>query len=136
MGSWLLVPDVDTEPLIRIFDVSNPAGPVEHDPYVPVSGYAEVVEVSGSVAYLSIYAGMHPSYTFAVEAVDFGDPTAPEFMGVSPETRQVNRFATGPEGVIALSLETGFDAFALCQGPIFADDFESGTTSAWSGGVP
>jgi hypothetical protein len=132
MGSWLLVPDIDTQPEIRIFDVSSPTTPVEHDPYLPVSGYAEVVEISGSVAYLSIWVGTtYPDYTFAVEAVDFADPAAPEFMGVSPETRLVNRLATGPDGVLALSLETGFDTFSLCQGPLFADGFESGDTSAW-----
>ena len=52
-GAWLLVPDFDAEPEVRIFDVRNPVAPVEHDPYVPVNGYAEVVAVSGSVAYMS-----------------------------------------------------------------------------------
>ena len=136
MGSWLLVPDFDTEPEIRVFDVTNPTAPVEHDPYVPVSGYAEVVEVSGSVAYLSIWSGAYPDYAFAVEAANFADPGAPEFMGASPETRLVNRLATGPEWVVALSLESGFDTFSLCQGPIFADGFESGDTTAWLGAAP
>lgn len=136
MGSWLLVPDVDNEPLVRIFDVSNPVAPVEHDPYVPVSGYAEVVEASGSVAYLSIWVRTYPDYEFAVEAVDFGDPTAPEFMGISPETWRIDHLAAGPEGVYAVSLETGFEVLGHCQGPIFADGFESGDTSAWAAEVP
>lgn len=136
-GRWLLVPDFDNEPLIRIFDVGNPTAPVEHDPYLPVSGYAEVVEISGSVAYLSIYVLTNPpDYTFAVEAVDFGDPAAPEFMGVSSETWMVNRLDAGPNGVFAVSLEAGFDFFSLCQGPLFADGFESGDTSAWAEAAP
>jgi hypothetical protein len=31
---------------------------------------------------------------------------------------------------------TGFDSFTLCQGPLFADGFESGDTTAWSGAAP
>jgi hypothetical protein len=135
-GTWLLVPDYDAGPEVRIFDVSNPATPIELDPYVPVSGYAEIVEVSGSVAYLSILAGEHPDYKQFVEAVDLADPLAPVFLGVSPDTWYVLRLRTGSEGVFVVSLETGFDILGHCHSPIFADDFESGTTAAWSGGVP
>ncbi len=131
-GSWLLVPDIGSEPEVRIFEIGNPVAPVERDPYMPVSGYVEVVAVSGSVAYMSIWTGTHPDYAFAVEVVNFADPTAPEFMGLSHDTGLVRRLPTGPEEVFAVALETGFDTFALCQGPIFADGFETGDTSAWS----
>lgn len=135
-GSWLLVPDAGSVPEVRIFDVRDPVAPVESDPYLPVNGYAEVVAVSGSVAYMSIWTGSYPDYAFAVEAVNFADPRAPEYMGVSPGTRLVRRLPTGSEGVFALTLETGFEILGLCQGPIFADDFESGDTTAWTSAVP
>lgn len=135
-GAWLLVPDFDAEPEVRIFDVSNPVAPVERDPYLPVNGYVEVVAVSGSVAYMSLWTGSYPDYAFAVEAVNFADPTAPEFMGLSHETGLVTRLPTGPVGVFAVTLETGFDILEPCQGPIFADDFETGDTTAWSSAVP
>ncbi|HSN54193.1 MAG TPA: hypothetical protein VLT32_05955 [Candidatus Sulfomarinibacteraceae bacterium] len=135
-GSWLLVPDFDAEPEVRIFDVTNPVAPVERDPYLPVGGYAEVVAVSGSVAYLSLWTGSYPDYEFAVEAVDFADPGAPEFMGLSHVTGPVRRLPAGPGQVFALTLETGFDVLTLCQGPIFADGFESGNPSAWTSAVP
>jgi len=136
MGSWLLVPDIGSEPLVRVFDVRNPVAPVEHDPYVPVSGFAEVVAVAGSVAYMSIWDGSYPDYAFAVEAVNFADPLAPEFMGRSQDTGLVTRLPTGPEEVFAVTLETGFDIFALCHDPVFADGFESGNAAAWSGVAP
>ena len=136
-GSWLLVPDIGPlVPEVRIFDIRNPAAPVEHDPYVPVSGYAEVVAVSGSVAYLSIWISGYPDYAFTVEAVNFADPRAPEFMGLSHDTGRVRRFTAGPEEIFAVTLETGFDILALCQGPLFADGFESGDSGAWSSTVP
>jgi hypothetical protein len=135
-GAWLLVPDFDAEPEVRIFDVSNPVAPVERDPYLPVNGYVEVVAVSGSVAYMSLWTGSYPDYAFAVEVVNFADPRAPEFMGLSHETGLVRRLPTGPGEVFAVTLETGFDTFALCRGPIFADGFESGNTSAWSSAAP
>ena len=135
-GSWLLVPDFDAEPEVRIFDVTNPVAPVERDPYLPVGGYAEVVGVSGSVAYMSLWTGSYPDYEFAVEAVNFADPGAPEFMGLSHVSGPVRRLPTGPGQVFAVTLETGFGTFTLCQGPIFADDFESGGTGAWTSAVP
>ena len=61
---------------------------------------------------------------------------APEFMGLSHETGLVRRLPTGPGEVFAVTLETGFDIFALCQGPLFADGFESGDTTAWSSVAP
>jgi len=135
-GAWLLVPDYDSEPEVRIFDVRNPVAPVERDPYLPVGGYAEVVAVSGSVAYMSLWTGSYPDYAFAVEVVNLADPMAPEFMGLSHETGLVRRLPTGPEDVFAVTLETGFDIFALCRGPIFADGFETGDTTAWASAVP
>lgn len=135
-GSWLLVPDFDTQPEIRIFDVSHPVTPLEHDPYVPVNGYAEVVAVAGSVAYMSIWDGSYPDYAFDVEAVNFGDPGAPEYLGLSHVTGWVRRLLTSPGEVFSLTLETGFDTFALCQGPIFADGFETGDSDEWSNTVP
>jgi len=135
-GAWLLVPDFDAEPEVRIFDVENPVSPVERDPYLPVNGYVEVVAVSGSVAYMSILSGSYPDYAFAVEVVNFADPLAPEFMGRSHDTGLVTRLPTGPVGVFAVTLETGFDILEPCQGPLFADGFESGDTTAWSSVVP
>ena len=135
-GSWLLVPDFDDEPEVRIFDVGNPVAPVEHHPYLPVGGYVEVVAVAGSVAYMSLWSGSYPDYEFAVEAANFADPRSPEFMGLSEVSGRVRRLPTGPGQVFAVTLETGFDTTTLCSGPVFADDFESGTTSAWSSAAP
>jgi hypothetical protein len=57
-------------------------------------------------------------------------------MGLSHETGRVRRLPTGPEEVFAITLETGFDIFTQCRGPIFADGFETGDTTAWSSAVP
>jgi len=136
-GSWLLVPDIEggTTPLIRIFDMSEPATPVEVEPYVTVGGVVDVVGVAGSVAYLAV-PDSPPFQVAGIEAVDLADPLAPAFLGFVEGPGHVNRFAFRPDEVYAFHLETGFDIYALCQGPIFADDFESGTTSAWSSAVP
>jgi len=136
-GSWLLVPDIGPKvPEVRILDIRNPVAPVERDPYVPVNGYVVVVEVSGSVAYMSVLNAPYSEPGFGVEVVNFADPTAPEFMGLSRDTGFYTRLPAGPEGVFAVTLETGFDTFALCQGPFFSDGFESGDTTMWSDTVP
>jgi len=57
-------------------------------------------------------------------------------MGLSNEMGLVRRLPTGPGQVFAVTHETGFDIFALCRGPIFADDFETGDTTMWSSAVP
>jgi len=43
-------------------------------------------------------------------------------------------FAFSDEHVFTSRYASGVDVFTLCQGPIFADGFESGDTTAWSSG--
>ena len=71
-----------------------------------------------------------------IEAVNVGDPTSPALMGASAETFALSGFAFSRWAVHAVSEFSGFDTFAPCQGPLFADDFESGNTTAWSSTVP
>ncbi len=44
--------------------------------------------------------------------------------------------SAGRSGVIVSADDTGFEHLSLCQGPIFADGFESGDTSVWSMTLP
>ncbi len=137
IGFWLLVPDIidGVEPAIRIFDMRNPAVPVEVAPYHPVGGAVDAIGVAGSVAYLAVM-DYPPQQAGAIEAVNFADPTAPVFMGLLPRSGWVKRFAFGADEIYVFGRATGFDVFSLCQGPIFADGFESGDASAWSGALP
>jgi hypothetical protein len=130
-GSWLFIGDA----LLRIFDLRNPSAPVEKQPYVPVGsgGFLPIVETAGSVAYL---ASTWQPDSPGIEAVNVGDPTSPALMGASAETFALSGFAFSRWAVHAVSEFSGFDTFAPCQGPLFADDFESGNTTAWSSTVP
>lgn len=136
-GSWLLVPDIidRLQPAIRVFDMRNPAVPVEVAPYHPVGGAVDVIGVAGSVAYLAVW-DYPPHQSGAIEVVNFADPRYPVFMGILDRPGRVNRIAFGPDEVYVFGRDTGFDTFALCQGPIFADGFESGDVTAWSSTVP
>ena len=136
-GSWLLVPDIidGLEPAIRVFDMRDPAVPVEVAPYHPVGGAVEAIGVAGSVAYLAVLDNP-PQQTGAIEVVNFADPMNPIFMDLIERPGRVKRFAFGPDELYVFGRETGFDIFALCRGPLFADGFESEDTSAWSGVVP
>jgi len=136
-GSWLLVPDIidGLEPAIRVFDMRDPAVPVEVAPYHPVGGAVEAIGVAGSVAYLAVLDNP-PHQVGAIEVVNFADPMNPIFMDLIERPGRVKRFAFGPGELYAFGRATGFDIFALCRGPIFADGFESGDTTAWSSAAP
>jgi hypothetical protein len=142
-GSWLLVPDLIEDPVagvglmpaIRVFDMRDPAAPVEVAPYLPMGGLVETIGVAGSVAYLSVM-DYPPTQTGAIEAVDFADPRNPVFMDLIDHPGRVKRIAFGSEELYVFGRETGFDTLALCHGPIFSDGFESGDTSEWSSAVP
>jgi hypothetical protein len=135
--SWLLVPDIidGLESAIRVFDMRDPAHPVEVAPYHPVGGAVEVIGVAGSVAYLSILDGW-PQQPGAIEAVNFADPTNPVFMGLLPRSGRVKRLAFSSQEIFVFDRQSGFDTFTLCQGPLFADSFETGDATAWSGVMP
>ena len=135
IGDRLLASDwIDgTGGVVRIFDMADPANPVEHPPYVMSALGAEVVGAAGSVAYLAL-GDATPSFPGALEAVGVADPDTPTLMGLLEYPGGARRLAFGPDNVFVVDWSAGFDTFTLCQGPIFADDFESGTTSAWSGG--
>ncbi len=135
--SWLLVPDAIDEdtPIVRIFDMRDPADLSEVSPYLPVGGFVGAVEVVGSVAYLSI-PDIASYQSGAIEAVDFGNPLAPVFMNLQPRQGPVMRMASDKNAIFVFDRNSGFDTLALCQGPLFADGFESGDTNAWSSAVP
>jgi hypothetical protein len=116
---------------LRIFDVRNPAIPVELGSY-PTTNLIWVVGLSGSVAYLSVG---YPGFT-RVEVVDIGNPHEPTAMGQYSGVGSPTAFAFSNEMAFLARIYSGFDTFALCQGPIFADGFESGDTTAWSSAVP
>ncbi|HSN54192.1 MAG TPA: hypothetical protein VLT32_05950, partial [Candidatus Sulfomarinibacteraceae bacterium] len=135
MGDRLLAPAwLDgTGGVVRIFDMADPANPVEHPPYVMSALGAEVVGVAGSVAYL-VLGDATPYYSGSFEAVDMARPGAPALMGLVGYPGGAHRLAFGPDDLFVLDWSAGFDTYTLCQGPIFADGFESGNTSVWSGG--
>jgi hypothetical protein len=137
IGDRLLAPAwLDgTGGVVRIFDMADPTSPVEHPPYVISALGAEVVGVAGSVAYL-VLGDATPYYPGALEAVDVANPDAPTLMGVVGYPGGARRLAFGPDDLFVLDWSAGFDTYPLCQGPIFADDFESGNTSAWTSAVP
>lgn len=129
--SWLLVGS-DLE--LRIFDIRNPSNPVELDPY-PTAGWIHHVGVSGSVAYLGIqFPGEYNTY---VEIVDMGDPRSPVGLGQHIAAGfPPPGFAFDHQRAYFLRTYSGFDTFALCLGPVFADGFETGDTRAWSSAAP
>jgi len=116
---------------LRIFDVRNPSIPVELGSY-PTTNLIWVVGLSGSVAYLSVgYSGFT-----RVEVVDIGNPHEPTAMGQYSGVGSPTAFAFSNEMAFLSRYYSGFDTFALCQGPIFADGFETGDTTVWSSTVP
>jgi len=146
LGTWLLVPDVlivnssgiDTvsyDPVVRVFDFSDPTAPVEVAPYFSTGQLIGAIGVAGSVAYLATWDGRLDS-PHAIEAVNFANPREPAFLGLVPHTGDAKRLTFSPEEVFVVHRETGFETFALCQDPLFADDFESGDTMMWSTAVP
>jgi len=130
-GRYLLLGDA----VLRIFDLHDPADPRELPPFSPfgVPIYLGSVEVSGTVAYLE----MMPVYLdHQIAAVDMGDPRSPVTLASTSQTDRGSGFAFAEDHVFAITLRTGFDVLAHCHGPIFADGFESGDTSAWASAAP
>jgi hypothetical protein len=129
--SWLLVGSPFD---LRIFDVRNASNPVELDPY-PTTGWIHHVGMSESVAWLGIQ--MPGEYNTWIEVVDVGNPFSPVFLG-----RHLGAgfpapgFAFDQRMAYSFKSPSGFDTFARCQGPLFADGFESGDTTTWSSAVP
>jgi hypothetical protein len=136
-GFWLLVPDAldAATPVVRFFDMRDPALPIEIAPYLVVGSPVQEIDVVGTVAYLTNIDS--PGYfDGAIEAVDVGNPRFPEFMHLIPRQGAVTRMASDKNAVYVLDHQTGFDAYALCHGPLFSDGFESGDTDQWSGLTP
>ena len=113
-GFWLLVPDIldGLAPAIRVFDMRDPAVPVEDRALHPVGGAVEAIGVAGSVAYLAVLDNP-PHQTGAIEVVNFADPMNPIFMDLIERPGRVKRFAFGPDELYVFGHETGFDIFAL-----------------------
>ena len=91
------------------------------------------IGVAGTVVYLGPYG---PDIDFEVEAWDMADPINPVLMGTHDEAGDVMDFAFSDEHVFTARYVSGVDVFILCQGPLFADGFETGDTTAWSGVTP
>ena len=146
LGTWLLVPDVlivdspgvetvSYDPVVRVFDFSDPTAPVEVAPYFSAGQLIGAIGVAGSVAYLATWDSRLDS-PHAIEAVNFANPREPAFLGLVPHTGDAKRLTFSPDEVFVAHRETGFETFALCQGPLFDDGFESGDTTVWSSAAP
>lgn len=146
LDPWLLVPDVlivgpsvvdvvSYDPVVRVFDLSDPTAPVEVAHYFPDGRSIGPVGIAGSVAYLATWDSNRDP-PGAIEAVNFANPLEPTFLGLMPRHGDAKRLTFSSDEIFVAHRETGFDTFALCQGPIFADGFETGDTSAWSSAQP
>ncbi len=71
-----------------------------------------------------------------LEAWDVGDPSNPVLMGEHLGAGDVVDLALGKGHVFTARFMSGFEIFSLCQGPLFANGFESGDTSAWASATP
>ena len=91
-------------------------------------GVADAVTAQGILAYLGNGAELM--------IVDLVDPSDPVLMGTHDEAGDVMDFAFSDEHVFTARYVSGVDVFILCQGPLFADGFETGDTTAWSGVTP
>ena len=117
---------------LRFFNISNPVVPVEIDPYmISVIQGIKTLGVSGSVVYIGTYWEGS-----SLEVVNIANPSAPAFMGLWDGAGYTWDFAFSDQHLFSSRHRSGFDTFALCHGPLFADGFESGDTTAWSSAAP
>jgi len=116
---------------LRTFDLSDPTNPVETNVNFGPR-FLSPIGISGSVAYLGT-SGL--DIEFEIEVWDIGNPDDPVFMGSHPGAGYVTDFAFSGDHVFSTRLFSGFDSLEHCQGPLFADGFESGDTSLWGGVV-
>lgn len=117
---------------LRTFDLSDPTNPVETN-VLPDPRIHTPIGISGSVAYVGTSG---PDVDFEIEVWDIGNPDDPILMGTHPGPGYVTDFAFSGDHVFSTRYYSGFDILVLCQGPIFADDFETGDTMVWSTAVP
>ncbi len=129
MGQWLFIPRGGS---LFVFDLVDPANPVEVAEHTQPRSILSI-GVAGSVVYLGPYA---PFVESEVESWNMGDPLSPVLMGTHGEAGDVMDFAFSDEHVFTSRYASGVDVFTLCQGPIFADGFETGDTTAWSSAAP
>ena len=129
MGRWLFVPIGGH---LYVFDLIDPANPVEVAAHFEPRSILSI-GVAGTVVYLGPY-GL--DIDFEVEVWDMADPINPVLMGTHDEAGNVMDFAFSGDHVFTARFLSGVDVFTLCQGPIFADGFETGDTTAWSGVTP
>jgi len=129
MGRWLFVP---TGGLLHVFDLVDPTQPVEVVAHAQPRNILSI-GVAGTVVYLGPYA---VDISYEVESWDMVDPLNPVLMGTHGEAGDVMDFAFSDEHVFTSRYASGVDVFTLCQGPIFADGFESGDTTAWWSASP
>lgn len=128
--SWLFVASGSG---IHTFDVKDPTFPVETNVFRPPLAIASI-GVRGSVLYVGSYF-TDPRVSM-IEAWDIGDPSNPVLMARRNGSGDVVDLALGKEHVFTARYLSGFESFTLCQGPLFADDFESGGSAEWSSTVP
>jgi len=136
-GSLLLSGDYGTPfPILRIHDLTDPANPVELSALPIPTLWIRFISLSGSVAYLGTHSeSTAPAYINGVVAVGIGDPTAPAILGsYDIWAASIEGLALSDDHVFLSRSSEGVDILSQYTGQLFADDFESGTTSAWSGG--
>ena len=120
---------------LTAIDISDPTTPVFVGMVDLPSGSATTdVAVHGDLAHVSTQLG-------GLHVIDVSDPQNPGWTGTAPQPAdRLNEYwvaaAAIADHVVSPRYYSGFDTFALCQGPIFADGFETGDTTAWTVTVP
>lgn len=123
--TYLLVPERDR---LHVFDLADPTDPLEIAVHT-IPRLIQAIGISGSVAYLGTYGdGVEARF----EAWDISDPQNLVFMGAQDGAGILTDLVFSREHVYSIRWNSGFDIFALYQGPIFADGFETGDTQMWS----
>jgi hypothetical protein len=129
-GTWLFVA---RGPSIHVFDLGTPSQPVETGVF-SADAFVHSLGVRGSVLYAGTDWNLDGLAT--VKAWNIGQPSSPVPMGEEATAEALVDLAFGADTVVTTRVASGFEIFSVCQGPIFADGFESGDTSAWSSAVP
>ena len=91
----------------------------------PASGVA----LSGNFAYLA--------WAFdGLRAYDVSDPASPVEVGHADTPADARDVTVAGKFVYVAESMAGMEIYRECEGPLFADDFETGDCSKWSLEVP
>jgi hypothetical protein len=122
-GNYAYVADWDGG--LRVIDVSTPSNPIEVGFFLYGLEPASGVAVSGSYAYVT--------WTTALRVIDVSDPLSPAEVGHSDTPGDATDVTYAGGRLYVAESNAGMEIFWECGVKVFADGFESGDTSAWSG---